>query len=134
MFFGTENRVLDEKGRLSFKRDVRNELGPNPIIVKKEQKIFIFPTYFQERFPPSKIWLGKWDKQGRLQIPMRLLKDFLGKWISIKGKGEYIQISPRKNLNFNEISIKEAKELFRKGIRVVPDADRRKVTLELEES
>ncbi len=94
MFHGKEDRMLDEKGRISFNRRVREELGNMPLITKRGKKaLLIFPEQKKDEFKPYQIWIDKVDKQGRLRIPSKLLSGFFNKKrIILLGKGDHIEL------------------------------------------
>jgi DNA-binding transcriptional regulator/RsmH inhibitor MraZ len=131
MFCGYEKRCLDENGRLYFSTKIRKILGSEAILVKRNKKIFIYPSFYKDHFNPSKFFLGSFDKQGRLKIPANFLKGF-GKWIVIIGKGNYLEIRPRKKISYQEITLRDAKQLYKKGIITVCDGDRMEVILKTE--
>ncbi len=131
LFYGWEKRCLDEKGRLKLPKSIRQRLGPEVVIIKKGKKLFIYPGWYKAIFKPSRIFLGIFDKEGRIKFPLRLIKDFIGKWIILKGRGEYIEISPRNKVNYSEIRVKEAWALHKKGLSVICDADKKEIFLKL---
>lgn len=93
MFYGTESRTLDYRGRISFNRRTREALGNMPIITKRGKRILIFPEQKKDEFKPYQIWIDKVDKQGRLRIPSKLLSGFFNKKrIILLGKGDHIEL------------------------------------------
>lgn len=98
MFWGTRNRRLDAKKRLSLSRKIRIELGDEPFIVKYRNYLRIYPEKTEKKFKPSGIWKTIIDKQGRILIPTRLLKSIPygleTNNIILSGEGDYIKIQP----------------------------------------
>jgi DNA-binding transcriptional regulator/RsmH inhibitor MraZ len=129
MFYGWYTKTLDEKGRISFPRSIREALGPEVVIIKKGKKIFLYPYYFKNYFKPSQYFLATFDNQGRLKLPFSLVKDWIGRWVIVKGKGEYIEIVPRTKINYSEITVKKANYLYQKGISIICDGDNRQVKI-----
>jgi len=127
MFVGSEKKYLDEKGRISVPKKIREKLGPEVIVIKRSKKLFLYPYWYKDYFKPSKIFVAIFDKQGRLKIPSSLLRDFRGRWIIMRGKGEYIEITQRNRISYSEITIKEAEKLFKKRILAVCDADKKEI-------
>jgi DNA-binding transcriptional regulator/RsmH inhibitor MraZ len=122
---------LDEKGRISFPRSIREALGYEVVVIKKSKKIFLYPYYFKYYFKPSQYFLATFDNQGRLKIPFSLVKDWIGRWVIVKGKGEYIEIVPRTKINYSEITVKKANKLYHQGISIKCDGDKKEVLLEV---
>jgi DNA-binding transcriptional regulator/RsmH inhibitor MraZ len=130
MFYGYEKRSLDEKGRLSLPRRIREVLGAEVVLIKRGKKILLYPCENKNYFNSFK-FLCSFDKQGRLKIPANFLKGF-GKWIVIIGKGNYLEIRPRKKISYQEITLRDAEQLYKKGIITVCDGDRMEVILKTE--
>jgi hypothetical protein len=129
IFYGCYTKILDEKGRISFPRSIRETFGYEVIVLKRSKKIFLYPWYFKYYFKPSQYFLATFDNQGRLKLPFSLVKDLIGRWVIVKGKGEYIEIVPRTKINYSEITVKKAKALYQKGISIICDGDNHQVKI-----
>jgi len=127
MFYGKKVKKIDKKGRISFSKKVRETLGDNPLILKRSDRVRIYPEEEIEKFKPSQVFPTKFDKQGRILILTKLGFQFLS--VFLVGCGDYLEIRPRKKISYHEMTLKEAEELNRRGIAVICDGDKKMVVL-----
>jgi len=135
-FYGEEVRKVDKKGRICIARIEQKQLGKRPVIVKRGESLFLYPEDAIGRFEPSQIMIGKVDKQGRLCISQGFFKpSSLWKRVIVSGEGECLKIQYQKEFSYSELKelrIEEIEEIYRQGIAVVIDGDKKMVRLEQE--
>jgi len=131
MFYGREARKIDEKGRISLSKKIREALGDNPLILKRSGRIRIYPTKEIGKFNPAQILPAKLDKQGRILIPAKL--NFWFSSAFLVGCRDYLEIRPRKKISYHEMTLREAEKLNRRGIAVICDGDKKAVVFRLDD-
>lgn len=133
MFYGQQDYSLDNKRRFSLPREIREKLGPKPIILKHGQTLRIYPQGEEKRFDPVRIRRLKIDDHGRILVPgdKVFLKSIypLGRKITLAGKISFLEIRPKRKVSYDEISTDEAGELSQRGIRVEANGDKGRVVL-----
>jgi len=93
-FYGEwKNRSIDEKGRFFLPSVFKKNLKEY-IITGNNDKIRIFLS--RGKLPFSKIYRGKPDKEGRILIPFQLRKGWLRTFVTLVGKGEYLELRRKK--------------------------------------
>jgi len=94
MFYGTEQKKLDKKGRLSFPKELLKELGNRPIILKRGQHLRLYPGASKEQFRPSQIRELRVDGFNRILIPRDIIKSlsFPGRNVILTGEGDHLAI------------------------------------------
>lgn len=98
-FYGQwDCRVESSRGRVKVPVTFKEELGKETVIVEDidsaDPLILVYPKKksILKKFDPSRIWLVKVDKGGRILIPKKLRFSFIGKKVTWFGKGDHFEI------------------------------------------
>ena len=130
MFYGVEKRILDKNGRINLPRKTVEKLGRQPFVIRQDQTLLLYPEERKKDFPSSRVEEVRFDNYGRLCLPKKIVHSLMlmGRKVALSGEGDHIAIRPRRRLSYEELTVQEAEEFARRGISVVPDADRKKVS------